>query len=188
MSWCPVGKLLVCTTLAIVVNYDASAQSAPVVLASPDQRVVLQFTTIAAKEASGSGGKLSYSVSFRGKQVIDASALGLELEGQPTLGNDVEIVDSTRGQGSDEYTLLAGKTREVKDSYNSLLLRTVESNGSKRALVIEARAYDDGVAFRYILPEQDAIKSLTLKQEDTEFRISTDATTWALALPNYRSS
>jgi Glycosyl-hydrolase 97 N-terminal len=38
------------------------------------------------------------------------------------------------------------------------------------------------------VPEQSAIKELRLKQEDTEFHINTDATTWALALPNYRSS
>ena len=59
---------------------------------------------------------------------------------------------------------------------------------SSDALLIEARAYNDGIAFRYVLPAQDAIKALRLKQEDTEFRISTDATTWALELPNYRSS
>ncbi len=54
------------------------------------------------------------------------------------------------------------------------MLRTVEGSGAKRSLLIEARAYNDGIAFRYVLPEQDAIKKFRLKQEDTEFRISTD--------------
>ena len=116
------------------------------------------------------------------------SALALELDGQPALGSDVQIIESTPGKGSDDYTLVAGKVSDVHDQYNNLLLRTVESGGAKRALLIEARAYNDGIAFRYVLPAQDAIKALRLKQEDTEFRISTDATTWALALPNYRSS
>ena len=54
---------------------------------------------------------------------------------------------------------------------------------------IEARAYDSGVAFRYVLPEQPrAMKELRLRQEATQFQFSSDAMTWALALPNYRSS
>ena len=53
---------------------------------------------------------------------------------------------------------------------------------------VEARAYNGGFAFRYLVPQQDAIQQLQLKKEDTEFRLSTDATDWLLALPNYRSS
>jgi len=146
------------------------------------------FNTVAGMESTGAGGKLVYSVTFHGKQLLDPSALALELANRPVLGSNVQIVESTPGKGSDDYTLVAGKVSAVHDQYNSLLLRTVESSGAKRSLLIEARAYNDGIAFRYVLPEQDAIKGLRLKQEDTEFRISTDATTWALALPNYRSS
>jgi len=188
MSWSSAGKCSAFVALVLCFGRPSHAQSVPTALTSPDQRLVMQFTTVRGKDASGSGGKLSYSVAFRGKPVLDRSALGLELEGQPVLGDDVQIVENTPGKGSDDYTLLAGKSSDVKDSYNSLRLRAVESTAPGRTLVIEARAYNDGIAFRYVLPEQDAIKSLTLKQEDTEFRISTDATTWALALPNYRSS
>ncbi|QHN03599.1 glycoside hydrolase family 97 protein [Granulicella sp. WH15] len=188
MSWSLAGKYSTFVALVFSFSVPSHAQSVPIVLTSPDQRLVMQFTTVRGKDATGPGGKLSYSVAFRGKPVLDQSALGLELEGQPVLGNDVQIVESTPGKGSDDYTLLASKSSDVKDSFNSLRLRAVESNAPGRTLVIEARAYNDGIAFRYVLPEQEAIKSLTLKQEDTEFRISTDATTWALALPNYRSS
>jgi alpha-glucosidase len=167
---------------------EVFGESGPVVLASPDQRLVVQFTTVETKEAARPGGKLVYSITFRGKPLLDPSALALELEGQPTLGENVEIVESTPGKGIDTYTLLAGKVSDVHDAYNSMTLRAVETNAPKRSFEIEARAYNDGIAFRYVLPEQGAIKDLRLKQEDTEFRVSTDATTWALALPNYRSS
>ena len=176
------------TLSAIVCSSAAIAQSVPLLLRSPDQRLVVKFETIPEKEGNGPDGKLTYSVIYRGKQALDPSALALELEGQTPLGSAVSIVDSTPGQGKDDYTLLAGKASKVSDEYNSLRLSAVESSGLKRSLTIEARAYNDGIAFRYVVPEQDAIKELTLKQEDTEFRISTDATTWALELPNYRSS
>jgi alpha-glucosidase len=172
----------------LICNLEGFADSDPVILSSPDQQLVVRFATVPEKESGGSGGKLVYSVTFRGKDVLDPSSLALELAGRPTLGSDVEIVESTPAKGSDDYTLLGGKVSSVHDLYNSVQLRAVEKSEPKRSLVIEARAYNDGIAFRYVLPEQDTIKDLRLKQEDTEFRVSTDATTWALALPSYRSS
>jgi len=188
MHWCLSSTCLVVAAFTALCGQEGFAAPGPVTLSSPDQRLVIQFATVAGKESSGASGKLVYSVTFRGKQLLDQSTLALELADQPTLGSNVQITDSTLGKGSDAYTLIAGKVGSVRDQYNSVQLRTIESGEPRRSLVIEARAYNDGVAFRYVLPEQDAIKELRLKQEDTEFRISTDATTWALALPNYRSS
>ena len=53
--------------------------------------------------------------------------------------------------------------------------------------MLEARAYDDAIAFRYVVPKQRALRNFQLTQEHTEFRISKDATTYALVLPNFRS-
>src|ERR1700733_11216145 len=187
MRWCfRSGSIIVASF--VVLAQTTLAQSSPVSLSSPDQRLVMRFATVAGKESGGTGGKLVYSITFRGKPLLDESALALELDGQATLGSNVQIIESAPGKGSDDYTLVAGKVSDVHDQYNSLLLHTVETGGAKRVLLIEARAYNDGIAFRYVLPAQDAIKALRLKQEDTEVRIRTDATDWALALPNYRSS
>jgi alpha-glucosidase len=182
------GSFVVAAVLTTLYCGESFAQPGPVTLSSPDRQLVMQFNTVPVKESAGAGGKLVYSVTFHGKQLLDPSALALELAGQPILGSDVQIVESTPEKGEDDYTLIAGKASKIHDQYNKVELRVVENSGSKRALLIEARAYNDGIAFRYVLPEQDAIKEVRLKQEDTEFRISTDATTWALELPNYRSS
>src|SRR5580704_16803382 len=181
MHWCSRSRSLVLASF-MVLAHTTLAQSGPVSLSSPDQRLTIRFATVAGKESSGTGGKLVYSIMFRGKPLLDESALALELDGQPALGSNVQIIESMPGKGSDDYTLVAGNVSDVHDQYNNLLLRTLESGGAKRALLIEARAYNDGIAYRYVLPAQDAIKELRLKQENTEFRISTDATTWALAL------
>jgi len=176
--------------VALVAGLAASAysQPSPLVLTSPDRQLSMQFAATPDKGSAPDAGKLVYSVAFKGKQILDPSALGLELEGQPLLGADVRIVGSAAGQGIDDYSLIGGKTSKVHDEYKSLTVQLREEAGAHRTFAIEARAYDDGVAFRYVLPAQDAIRELRLKQEDTEFRISTDATTWALELPNYRSS
>jgi alpha-glucosidase len=188
MNWFFQRRALEVIAFAAFCGTEGFSQSKPVTLSSPDQQLVMQFNTVAGKESSGAGGKLVYSVTFHGKQLLDPSALALDLADQPILGSNVQIAGSISGQGEDEYTLIAGKASKIHDQYNKVELRVVENSEPKRALVVEARAYNDGLAFRYVLPEQDAIKDLHLKQEDTEFRISTDATTWALELPNYKSS
>jgi alpha-glucosidase len=127
-------------------------------------------------------------VQFRGKPVLDDSGLALELNGLPPLGSDVRISGADSGQGVDDYTLQNQKVSKVHDAYNSVVLHLMEGGDRHRTMDIEARAYDRGIAFRYLVPKQGADAAMQLKQEDTEFRLSTDATDWLLALPNYRSS
>ena len=164
----------------------AFAQSATLELASPNRQLVVHFDT--KPSASGQRRKLIYSATFHGKPILDDSALALELGDQQALGADVRMVDSKAGSGVDDYTLSNQKVSKVHDPYNSLLLHVEENGGSHRTMFVEARAYNGGFAFRYLVPQQDAIQQFELKQEDTEFRLSTDATDWLLALPNYRSS
>lgn len=174
-------------SLAVTISGSVLAQSASLVLSSPDQQLVMRFATVNSKSPSV-GDKLVYSISFRGKQIIDESGLALELDNQPALGSNVRILNSSASDGIDDYTLINAKTSKVHDAYKSLTVQVAEIEGQHRMMTVEARAYNDGIAFRYILPEQDSIKELHLKQEDTEFRLSMDATNWTLALPNYRSS
>ena len=181
-------------TAAVLVPCAAfGQQSAPLAVSSPDHALTMHFdlSPIAAKQdtpGSVSTHQLTYSVEFHGKAVIDQSALALELNDLPPLGSDVQLVDSTEGSGVDDYTLTNSKVSKVHESYNSFTLHLVEPNGLHHALTIEARVYNSGVAFRYVLDKQEAFSDFKLKQEDTEFRLSTDATDWLLALPNFRSS
>lgn len=157
-------------------------------LVSPNQQLSIQFAVQPVDGSSPQSGKLVYTVTFQGKPVLDPSALGLEMEGYPTLGSNVRVAGSEAAAGVDDFPLIAGKTSKVHEEYKSLTVHLEEQSAAHRILDIEARAYNDGVAFRYLLPAQEHMKELRLKQEDTEFRVAGDATTWALELPNYRSS
>ena len=164
-----------------------SALATPVTLTSPDAQIAVQFNVVPAKSSSGGDGRLVYSLTFHGKPVLEDSGLALELNDLPALGANVHITGSERSHGVDDYTLQFQKVGRVRDVYNSLVVRLAESAPAHRQMEIEARAYNNGFVFRYLLPEDDA-KTFHLRQEDTEFRLTSDATDWLLALPNYRSS
>src|ERR1700738_520305 len=132
-----------------------------------------------------SQGGLRYVVEFHGKRVFDESALGIKLEGQPPLGPGMHQVHVEAGHVDETYTIPVGKTSRVRDHYNSARADFEDAEGRK--LSVEVRAYDDGIAFRIIVPEQPPLKQVRLEHELTEFRFSKDAITYPLLLDGFQT-
>lgn len=156
------------------------------VLKSPDGRIVATFETVQNNQPAASG-QLVYSLAFEGKPLIDRSNLVLDLQGQRPLGASVRIAAQAPFANDSTYRLITGKASTVRDHYNALRIDVVEDSFPNRKLAVEARAYDDGFAFRYVVPDQAPIREFREIQEATEFRISKDAITYALVLPHYRT-
>jgi alpha-glucosidase len=165
----------------------AWSQSAPVALQSPNGRLAITFEVVSAGEPTANAGQLVYGVSFLGKRLIDRSALSVTLSEQPPLGSLVRIVNAQPSATDETYHLINGKASEVRNHYNVLRLELAEHGERGRRLTIEARAYDDAVAFRYVIPEQGGTQQVSITSENTEFRIAKDATTYALLLPGFNS-
>jgi alpha-glucosidase len=171
----------------------ANAQAAAVRVPSPDDQLVLTLSTGPAQPEPNAPPRehpaegLRYSVQFHGKPLLLDSPMGLKLEGaQPALGPSMRLVNQEKNSADQSYTIPVGKTSSVRDHYNSM--RADFDDGLGRKLTVEARAYDDGVAFRYIVPEQAAIKNANIEREFTEFRYSKDAITYPLILNGFQSS
>ncbi|MFT3935591.1 MAG: glycoside hydrolase family 97 protein [Chitinophagaceae bacterium] len=168
---------------AIVLGQTNSAE-----LSSPDQRIHLKFQIGSDDKKPEKAQQLYYSVSFNGKLLLKPSALSLSLNGYQPLGASVNIVNSVPEEVDQSYQLIAGKASTVRNRYNAAKLELEETVAPNRKLVIEMRAYNDAVAFRYVVPEQETTRdSFALKNENTEFHFNGDATTYAQVLPNYKS-
>ncbi len=113
-------------TIVVITGSYALAQTAPLVLTSPNQQLVMHFGVQPAKDATSEDGRLVYSLIFRGKPVLDDSGLALELDNQTPLGANIHIVTSDAGQGVDDYTLSNAKISKVRDAYNSLAVHVQE--------------------------------------------------------------
>jgi alpha-glucosidase len=166
----------------------AAAQSGPVALTSPDGALQITVATLSGSSPSESGGQLAYRVDLRGKPVLDWSKLGLEIQGLPALGASVRILGSERTAHDETWNSPQGKANPIRDHYNAATVRAAETTPRARRIEIEARAFNDGVAFRYFIPQQPAIREMRLTAEATQFRFSKEATTYPLILRNYRTS
>jgi alpha-glucosidase len=170
------------SALGFLFSQTAAAQeAASATVTSPNGQIALKLFA-----ADGAGGDLRYAVEFHGRQLMAASKLGLELAGQPALGPGMRKTGEEPKSADESYTIPVGKTSTVRNHYNGVLADFVD--GSGRKLTIEVRAFDDGVAFRYVVPEQPGIGQVRIAHESTEFTYAKDASTYPLILDGYQSS
>ena len=177
----------ICLLLVLAVSAYSQSSDAQVRLASPDGSVVFILSDAATPNLSEpKKGGLRYAVDFRGKWLIDESALGLKLQGAPAIGPAMRKATVHTGQHDETYTIPVGKTNSVRDHYNSAVVDLADNAGRKMS--VEVRAYDDGVAFRYLLPAQAGSKTVRVERELTEFNYPKDATLYPLIVDNFQSS
>ncbi len=140
-------------------------------VSSPDGRIVFELGT-------DDDGGLVYSVKRDGAAIIDDSPLGLEFEHSAPL-RDGLVIDSTEHRSHDEtWEQPWGERRLVRDRHEELLARIKTSSGPDRHFFFRIRVFDDGVGFRYEVPEQPAYRELAIADELTEFRVPNEATAW----------
>ena len=176
------GVVLCVFVLLAVESVFSQTGDAPAAQASsPNGQIVLKLYN-----ADSPDGNLRYAVEFHGKRMLEESKLGIEFADGLTLGPGMHLTGSQPENADETYTLPVGKTRTVRNHYNGVRAEFADGNGHK--LVIEARAFDDGAAFRYTVPEQAGLGKVSITREDTEFTYSKDAVTYPIILDGYQSS
>ena len=166
----------------------AMAQGGQVVLKSPNGSLEISFATLQGLSLRAEVGQLAYSVAFHDRPVLEWSNLGLIIEGSPVLGTAVQIESSQTSNEDETWTSVQGKANPIRNHYNAVTVQTVETGLNGRHLVLEARAYDDGVAFRYMIPDQPNVKELRILNESTQFCFSKDARTFSLISRGFQTS
>ena len=182
------SKLAVIGAMTLAAALPAAAQTGPVVLKSPNGELEMSIATVRGQAVQDAGGQLAYRVTFRGKAVLNWSNLGLAMEGLPVLGAAVRIESSQPSSQDQTWNSVAGKANPIRNHYNAVTVQTVETAAGGRRLSIEARAFDDGVAFRYAVPAQPSVQEMRISNEATQFRFTKDATTWPLILRDFQTS
>lgn len=162
---------IVALALALV-STALQAEEQPWPIASPNGLVQM---TLRLSDA----GQVSYQVEYgseNGRQVIiHPSPLGLVLRGHDFTRSlrleEAGVIQTI----SDHYELLHGKRRLCVNNGRGINLRFKNVEGV--AIEIEARAYDDGIAFRYRLPGGLPGRQ-TVEVEETGFALPQDARLW----------
>lgn len=128
---------------------------------SPNGRVVISLDTTE---------RTTFSVRRDGRQLIGPSQVGYVLEGGTELGTSVTVIDESRGTLDETFQPAWGKAKPVANHCKFAELTLREKSGV--AWQIELRAYDEGVAFRYRIPAQTSLPTVSIHDESTAFDLA----------------
>jgi alpha-glucosidase len=137
--------------------------AAELTVASPDGRIQLQLSWQGKP-------RLEYAVTFDGKPAIDPSPIGIVLD-RVNLAEGVQAGQPDRYQVDETYPWHGPHATAVNRG-NGVKLPLKSRSGV--AYILEVRAYNDGVAFRHIVPGQGT----RVPDEATSFRLPASTTVW----------
>jgi len=163
-----------CIFLLLIPWHVATAGHA---VKSPDENVVVTFDL---SDAAGRGGCPVYQVKYKGRAILGESLLGLDLEGAPDLETGFVVTETQSSSSDTTWSPVYGQWKTIRDRYNQLVVTLEEKAAPHRRLVVTLRAYDEGAALCYTIPEQKDVKNLVIAAEKTQFRFLEDHTAHAV--------
>ena len=149
-------------------------QSASV--ASPDGKNVISVWD--------EGGLLRYKITRGGEDVIGDSRLGLQFLEQHGLDTDLRILSTETLTSDTTWEQPWGERRMVRDNHTELLIKA-ERVSPNLKFNIRVKAFNDGIGFRYEVPEQAGLGKVSITRELTDFNVGQDTNSWTIPARMY---
>ena len=134
--------------------------------------------SIAVTVSIDDDGRSTYAIARRGKPLIADSALGFLFTDAPKLDRGLTFVDARTARSDTTWLQPFGEWSQIRDNHVELAVRVREGARLRREMVVTFRIFDDGVGFRYTLPDQANMHHANIAEELTRFAIAEDGTAW----------
>jgi len=156
--------------LTIVSRLVASQEAMlPVAVESPDGRNTILFDL--------ADGYPEYQVSHGKVAVIEPSPMGFVFKKEERPLGTMQVTAVEKTAADETWTQVWGEKKDIRNHFNGVIVSLKETEGSGRLLQIEFRAFDDGIAFRYIYPQQGE-RDLVIMDELTRFNLAHEGQAW----------
>ncbi|MFS4456125.1 glycoside hydrolase family 97 protein [Maribacter sp. 2304DJ31-5] len=123
--------------------------------------------------------KIYYAVDYGNQEVVWYSPISMTLGNGTVLGHRPKMVNSATQSVSNTIETVWGIRKNIKEAYNELKL-DFEGNYS-----LVFRAYDDGVAYRFITRFK---KGITIKDEEVGYRFRKNHKLYAHVVGDFQTS
>lgn len=163
-------RILFLPLLVAIICNAQSKKTKSYELASPEGKNKVQFQLV--------DNAPKYAVSHGKTEVISPSDMGFVLKNNEDLSGGFEIKKVEKSTFDETWEQIWGEKKQIRNQYNQMVIQLQQKNGNKRKLEIQFRAYDDGIAFRYIYPKQETKDSIFIMDEKTTFNLKEDGKAW----------
>ena len=170
-------KLKMIVAIYCMLSCAGLAAQSNIKLSSPDGRIVFSFSI--------QKNKPQYAVTYNKQALIKNALLNLIFDDGKPFENCLMKNAPTISDGIESYKLVVGKTAAVDQPYKQVVIFL---RGADYDVNLEVKAFNDGLALRYVFPSQQNRQSFTLLEEQTQFNLAGDPTVKALLLPNFTTS
>jgi alpha-glucosidase len=125
---------------------NSNGKALPAAILSPDGKLRAAFYLDPVT------GELSYSVTYQGSPVVLKSGFGIAWN-EINWNDQLTVEDQTSRQQDTTWYPVYGERSKVRDHFNETTLTLSKKELPGKKLQIMVRAYDQGIAFRYVFPE-----------------------------------
>ena len=141
----------------VVTSVMANAKSVKV--SSPDGSVMV---SVGVKNHSP-----YYTVSYQGRTLVAPSRLGYEMN-YGKLGENTKMGKVSRSYVDETWVQPWGENDSTRNHYHQLIVNFKEYTGQTMQVVF--RVFNDGLGFRYILPDYNKGKEYQIQENNNHFQ------------------
>ncbi len=121
-----------------------------------------------------------YEVRYKQNKVIFPSTLDLILK-DGSISKELSLYKITQSKYDSSYLFKFEQSYPINYQSNEKIFHLKETVNPFREIHIIFRVFNDGVAFRYYIPNQGNIKKYHIVEENTEFNFPANTTCWYLS-------
>jgi alpha-glucosidase len=158
---------------ALLLAGMAPRQEQSVELRSPDGKTVLVAGVLEHTE-----GRCGYALSHDGRVILRPSAFGLAFRDEAPFGEHLRVTRVRRSRSAGQWSPVYGERHIVPDAYNQAVLSLSETRPPHRTVDMTFRAYNEGVAFQYVVRPSDRRRETVLIEERSRFVFEQDFPAW----------
>lgn len=156
----------------------ALSLSAPVVAQTTVATATSPSGTLTLTVTTNGEGRVGYAVARGQTPVIGESHLGFLFSDSRQMLRNMELKGKTEAKVDTTWEQPWGEWRQVRDNHNEVALTFQERDKLRRTMRVRFRVFDDAVAFRYELPEQENLKTANIVEELSQFRVLGQGRAW----------
>ena len=165
------NKLGLSLVLLVSNSLTAVCSAKDVLVSSPDGAVTV---TVGVKN-----NQPYYTMNYHSKIIVLPSHLGFQVD-NGNIGSHVKMTGKQYASKDETWSQVWGEDELVRNHYNELTVSFQEQTGAKKKMDVQFRVFNDGIGFRYILPEKIKGEKYCVQEELTEIALAHDAKAWSI--------